>query len=144
MERFALTLPITRTPFQIALMRIALATALAPVIEFKNSMTYPEEGLGIAGIGGYVYRGERQAQLNGSYLFGVWTQHHEKPDGAIFAASVAGEQEPWEYRKLHFRNRADGSLGHYLLSFGQDNSGALLVNDEHGPHGNTGKVYQIN
>ncbi|GAB3196926.1 glucose/arabinose dehydrogenase [Pontibacter aydingkolensis] len=116
-----------------------------PVIEFKNSMTYPEEGLGIVGIGGYVYRGQRQAQLNGSYLFGVWTQHHGKPDGAIFAASVAGEQGPWAYRKLHFRDRASG-LGHYLLSFGQDNSGEvyLLVNDEHGPHGNTGKVYRIN
>lgn len=116
-----------------------------PVIEFKNSMTYPKEGLGIVGIGGYVYRGDARAGLNGNYLFGVWTQHHDKPAGAVFAAEVAGEQGPWEYRKLHFSDMPEGSLGHYLLGFGQDNRGEvyLLVNDEHGPHGNTGKVYQL-
>lgn len=116
-----------------------------PVIEFKNSMTYPQEGLGIVGIGGYVYRGEARPDLDGNYLFGVWTQHHEKPDGAIFAAEVAGEQGPWSYRKLHVRDMPNGSLGHYLLAFGQDNSGEtyLLTTDEAGPVGRTGKVYRV-
>ncbi|MFD2512462.1 PQQ-dependent sugar dehydrogenase [Pontibacter locisalis] len=116
-----------------------------PVIEFKNSMSYPEEGLGIVGIGGYVYRGDKRAALNGHYLFGVWTQHHDKPAGAVFAAEVAGEEGPWQYRKLHFQNRQNNDLGHYLLSFGQDNTGEtyVLTTDEHGPVGKTGKVYRI-
>ncbi|MFD1186389.1 PQQ-dependent sugar dehydrogenase [Pontibacter rugosus] len=117
-----------------------------PVIEFKNSMSYPQEGLGIVGIGGYVYRGSVRANLRGNYLFGVWTQHHGKPDGAIFSAEMTGEQGSWDYRKLHFQGMPGASLGHYLLGFGQDNSGEvyLLTTDKAGPVGNTGKVFQIN
>ena len=116
-----------------------------PVIEFKNSMSFPQEGLGIVGIGGYVYRGEKRANLDGHYLFGVWTQHHGKPDGAIFAAEVSGDTGPWQYRKLHFKNRPNNAFGHYLLSFGQDNKGELylLGNNNEGPTGKTGKVYRI-
>ncbi|MCX2740848.1 PQQ-dependent sugar dehydrogenase [Pontibacter anaerobius] len=116
-----------------------------PVIEFKNSMSFPQEGLGIVGVGGYVYRGQKYEGLDGNYLFGVWTQHHGKPDGAIFAAQVSGENGPWQHRKLHFRNRPDNAFGHYLLSFGQDNSGEvyLLGNEKEGPTGKTGKVYRI-
>lgn len=116
-----------------------------PVIEFKNSMSFPQEGLGIVGIGGYVYRGSMRAGLRGNYLFGVWTQHHEKPDGAVFSAEVTGDQGPWKYRKLHFQGMPGAALGHYLLGFGQDNSGEvyLLTSDEAGPVGNSGKVYQI-
>ncbi|WP_299761244.1 PQQ-dependent sugar dehydrogenase [uncultured Pontibacter sp.] len=116
-----------------------------PVIEFKNSMSYPQEGLGIVGIGGYVYRGSMRANLSGNYLFGVWTQHHERPDGAVFSAEMTGEQGPWNYRKLHFQSMPNASLGHYLLGFGQDNSGEiyLLTTDKAGPVGNTGKVYLV-
>ncbi|MDX5438436.1 MAG: PQQ-dependent sugar dehydrogenase [Pontibacter sp.] len=116
-----------------------------PVIEFKNAMSFPQEGLGIVCVGGCVYRGEGYEGLDGNYLFGVWTQHHEKPDGAIFAAEVSGESGPWQYRKLHFKNRPNNAFGHYLLSFGQDNNGEvyLLGNDEEGPTGKTGKVYRI-
>ena len=116
-----------------------------PVIEFKNSMTYPDEGLGIASIGGYVYRGDKRAALNGDYLFGVWTQHHGKPKGAVFAAKVAGEQGPWNYRRLYFHDKPDNAFGHYILGFGQDNNGEIYIlgSDEEGPTGNTGKVYMI-
>ncbi|WP_114779610.1 PQQ-dependent sugar dehydrogenase [Botryobacter ruber] len=116
-----------------------------PVIEFKNSMSFPQEGLGIVGVGGCVYRGQKYEGLDGNYLFGVWTQHHGKPSGAIFAAKVSGDTGPWQYRKLHFKNRPNNAFGHYLLSFGQDNSGELylLGNDNEGPTGKTGKVYRI-
>jgi hypothetical protein len=116
-----------------------------PVIEFKNSMSYPQEGLSIVNVGGYVYRGEKRAGLDGNYLFGVWTQHHGKPDGAVFAAEVAGDQGPWEYRKLHFNNRQNNAFGHYIVGFGQDNSGEVYIlgNDNEGPTGKTGKVYRI-
>lgn len=115
-----------------------------PVIEFKNSMTFPD-GLGIVVVGGYVYRGQQYQGLDGRYLFGVWTQAHDKQDGAVFAAEVTGEKGPWEYKQLHFKRKANGSLGHYLLGFGQDNSGEtyLLTTNEEGPSGTTGKVYKI-
>ncbi len=117
-----------------------------PVIEFKNSMTYPQEGLGIVVVGGNVYRGTAVDDLEGNYLFGVWTQHHEQPDGAVFIAEVSGDAGSWPYRKLQFSNRPNNELGHYLLGFGQDRQGEtyLLTTDEAGPHGNTGKVYRLN
>lgn len=116
-----------------------------PVIEFKNSMTYPDEGLGIASIGGYVYRGNKRSGLNGDYLFGVWTQHHGKPEGAVFAAKVDGEQGPWNRRKLYFRDKPGNTFGHYVIGFGQDNNGEVYIlgSDEEGPTGKTGKVYMI-
>jgi glucose/arabinose dehydrogenase len=116
-----------------------------PVIEFKNTTTYPKEGLGLVNVGGYVYRGNKLAGLNGNYLFGVWTQHHGKPNGAIFAAEVAGDQGPWDYRKLHFRGKPGNAFGHYVLGFGQDNNGEVYIlgTDEEGPTGKTGKVYMI-
>lgn len=115
-----------------------------PVIEFKNSNNLPD-GLGIVVVGGHVYRGKAYPGLNSKYLFGVWTQHHEKPDGAIFAAQANEGAANWNFKKLFMENAVNGELGHYLLGFGQDKQGEvyLLTSDEHGPVGNTGKVFRV-
>lgn len=106
-------------------------------------MSFPKEGLGIVSVGGVVYKASAVNGLKGKYLFGVWTQKHEQPDGAVFAADRTGND--WPYKKLWFKNNLNRELGHYLLGFGQDRNGEayVLTTDENGPKGNTGKVYKL-
>lgn len=113
-----------------------------PVIEFQNNKN-ASAGLGIVSVGGVVYNASEVEGLKGKYLFGVWTQKHAQPDGAIFAADRTGSN--WQYKKLWFRNNPNGEVGHYVLGFGSDNAGNsyLLTADENGPKGNTGKVTRI-
>ncbi|WP_266206221.1 PQQ-dependent sugar dehydrogenase [Pontibacter kalidii] len=116
-----------------------------PVIEFGNSENLPN-GLGIVGVGGYVYRGLDNAWgLAGSYIFGVFAKDASVPSGAIYAANTLTSRNNWNYRKLTIANSPNKELGHYLLGFGEDNAGELyvLTRDELGPQGNTGKVYRI-
>lgn len=113
-----------------------------PVLEFKNTMSFPD-GLGIVSVGGVVYNGSRVEGLKNKYLFGVWTQHHGKPDGALFAAERTANL--WTYNKLGFAYRSQQELGQYVLGFGQDNNGEayLLTTIENGPKGRSGKVYRM-
>ncbi|RNI31821.1 hypothetical protein EFA69_06315 [Rufibacter immobilis] len=115
-----------------------------PVLEFKNNKK-GGVGLGIVSVGGEVYRGSGYQSLVGSYLFGVWTQHHEKPNGAIFAAEANADKSDWPYKKIFLKNRHRGELGEFLLGFGRDNAGAVyvLTNQKHGPVGTTGRVDRI-
>lgn len=125
-----------------------------PVIEFKNSSFFEEEGLGLVVVGGYVYRGDRLPELfDGKYLFGVWsrgeehTPHGERHfPGRVFVATRQAEAAgTWPFQELRITNRPDGELDHLLLSFGQDQEGEvyLLVADTPGPTGNTGRVYRL-
>ena len=116
-----------------------------PVIEFGNVEHVPG-GLGVVVVGGFVYRGvHRVLGLGGDYLFGVWSQGEGVTSGAIYAAKASANSSKWNPRKLSVSNHPDEELGHYLLGFGQDNTGELyvLTTDQTGPQGNTGKVYRI-
>ena len=120
------------------------APLLLPVIETKNAGSF-EDGLGVAVVGGYVYRGAMLPQLAGRYLFGVYSRGMEdghRP-GRIVVASREGED--WPFEELRLTNRPDGELGHLLLSFGQDRDGEVyvLVADHPGPAGETGRVYRL-
>ena len=114
-----------------------------PVIEFKQGGT-DDGGKGLVVIGGYVYRGEMIENLAGKYIFGTWTQHHGKPAGAVFMATPK-ETGMWDFQKLKIAQTNSTSIGHYLLSFGQNNNGEMFVltTDEEGPTGNTGKVFKM-
>ncbi len=113
-----------------------------PVIEFKNAMNF-KDGLGIVSIGGVVYSGSGLPALKDKYLFGVWTQEHDKSKGVIFAADRKGSD--WPYKRMFIKNDQNGELGAYLLAFGQDRNGEVyvltIINE--GPKGNTGTVYRL-
>ncbi|UJH91853.1 hypothetical protein LZ575_04140 [Antarcticibacterium sp. 1MA-6-2] len=51
----------------------------------------------------------------------------------------------WDFQQLDVRKNNSTGLGHYLLGFGQNNTGEIFVltTDEEGPVGNTGKVYKL-
>jgi glucose/arabinose dehydrogenase len=128
------------------------APLLMPVIEFKNSKQFPEEGLGLVVVGGNVYRGQALGErFDGKYLFGVWSRGHEHTEqgerhlrGALYVADPEGGED-WPFEELQITNRSDGRLDMFLLGFGQDNDGEVYVlgAGEPGPSGETGKVYRL-
>ncbi|MEZ4599632.1 MAG: PQQ-dependent sugar dehydrogenase [Syntrophotaleaceae bacterium] len=126
---------------------------IMPVIEFRNSSHFKEQGLGLVVIGGYVYRGKAmQGNFGGKYLFGVWSrgeEHasqggHKHLPGRLYVAEPKTEGS-WPFEELQITNRPQGDLGMFLLSFGQDRDGEVyvLTADSRGPAGNTGKVFKL-
>jgi hypothetical protein len=111
-----------------------------PVIEFENSRSF-SNGLGNVSIGGYVYEGDDEAELNGKYIFGVLSQSSDGMDGAIFAADRTGTT--WNYEKLNITNKTGNELDEFVLGFGKDNDGEVYVLTN-GATTNSGKVYKIN
>ncbi|HYI76550.1 MAG TPA: hypothetical protein VEW65_02965, partial [Chryseolinea sp.] len=111
-----------------------------PVIEFKNSRSF-SDGLGNVSIGGYVYEGDDETELNGKYIFGVLSQSSDGMNGAVYAADRTGST--WNYEKLSITNKAGNELDKFVLGFGKDNDGEVYVLTN-GATTNSGKVYKIN
>lgn len=115
---------------------------LMPVIEYLNGNQ--EGGLGLAAVGGVVYRGESLADFEGRYVFGDWSADFGEPAGQLFLADPVDEGR-WPFQPIQIANRPNGELGHYLLAIEQDRSGEayVLTTDIGGPSGESGRVYQI-
>lgn len=124
-----------------------------PVIEMfnlSNPTRGSNEGL-LTIIGGHVYRGYGVPELVGRYIFGGYsTQAAELgPAGAVYAAVPQTGDGMWLFEKLSFANgpanRPDGTVGHFVIGFGQDRTGEVyvLTNDTGGPSGNSGRVYRL-
>jgi glucose/arabinose dehydrogenase len=115
---------------------------LDPVIELVNAANPKGGGVGIAIIGGMVYRGSALPALQGKYIFGVLSQSG-KADGQIFSSTPAGSGM-WSWSALGLKSFTP-NLGTFLKSLGQDQSGEmyLLTSDQEGPQGTTGKVYKL-
>ena len=120
------------------------APLVMPVIEAKNSGAF-EDGLGVAIVGGYVYRGRMLPRLGGRYLFGTYSRSMEggHQPGRVFVATREGER--WPFEELQFANRPGGGLDQLLLSFGQDREGEvyLLLTDQPALEGASGSVYRL-
>lgn len=116
---------------------------LDPVIEYANA-SGQEDGLGVAAVGGFVYRGGAVPQLRGRYVFGDWSTEFVVPDGTLFAARPRA-QGLWQIQELRIAGDPDGRLGHFVLGIGEDGDGELyvLTKDTVGPTGATGKIYEI-
>jgi glucose/arabinose dehydrogenase len=112
---------------------------LDPILEQDHSQ-------GIAIIGGYVYRGRAVSGLAGNYFFGQWAMSFTSATGRLYAATrLAAGGQTWAVRELSVAGNPGGSLGHFLLGFGQDGQQELyvLVSNNSGPAGASGKVYKI-
>jgi glucose/arabinose dehydrogenase len=116
---------------------------LDPVIEYGNSRVLPD-GVGIAVIGGRVYRGDDLPRLRGRYVFGDWSTSFAEPDGTLLVAKARSERL-WKLEELRVAGRPGGRLGHFVLGFGQDAAGEVyvLTSDRTGPAGDTGRVYRL-
>jgi glucose/arabinose dehydrogenase len=116
-----------------------------PVIEYQNANA-PDGGLGIAIIGGVVYRGSALPLLEGYYIFGDWSTGWGRPDGVLLVALPGStEGELWAFEELSVHTNENGRLEEFLLSFGQDADQELyiLTSNTAGPAGRTGKVYRV-
>jgi len=116
-------------------------TLIDPIIEHGHDM-------GIAIIGGYVYRGGsvQLKQQDQFYVFGDWTATANTPDGRVYVAMPpASGSGMWTFRPMNFQGQTNGRLGRYLLAFGQsaDNELYLLTTMNTGPSGKTGVVYKM-
>jgi hypothetical protein len=110
-----------------------------PIIEYSHDV-------GIAVIGGYVYRGSLLPQFEGRYIFGDWSTSFINPSGKIFVATPPeSDQELWTMEELEIATSKEGTLGAFVLSFGQDADRELyvLTSGLPGPMGNTGKVFKL-
>jgi glucose/arabinose dehydrogenase len=114
-----------------------------PVIEYPNVRGRPDAGLGLAVIGGYVYRGDILPQFRGRYIFGDWRRSSSERSGSVFVARER-RNRLWQIQEIRFTTTPDGRLGHFLLGFGQDRAGEIyILTSDRGPTGDTGKVYKL-
>jgi glucose/arabinose dehydrogenase len=111
-----------------------------PVVE------YGHREIGIAVVGGYVYRGGAIPALQGEYVFGDytadWFTPEPDPHGSLLAA-IPDETAPWDWRRLVI---ADDALDHrFVTGMGEDAAGELYVLGRRvsGPTGRTGFVLRI-
>jgi len=113
-----------------------------PVVEYPNAAQ--AGGLGVAVIGGHVYRGHDLQRFRGRYIFGDFSRAIDRPDGSVFVAAPR-PRGLWDRQELRVRNTADGRVGHYVLGFGQDQRGEIyvLTTDNEGPTGATGKIFRL-
>ena len=108
---------------------------LDPVLAYDHSV-------GIAVIGGFVYRGSKFPGLVGKYVFGDFSQDFG-PTGRIFWADTTG---PNAFQRNEFSLFPSGDpLGQAVFGFGEDEAGELylLASDNIGPVGNAGVVYRL-
>jgi glucose/arabinose dehydrogenase len=95
-----------------------------PVLEYDHDV-------GIAVVGGHVYRGSDVPALQGRYVFGDWRQR-------LFVADPRGDA--WTREDLAVA--PDGGIGRFVLAFGTDHDGELYVvtDGDSGPGGNAGRL----
>jgi glucose/arabinose dehydrogenase len=114
-----------------------------PIIEYPH---VDDQGnlIGIAVVGGFVYRGTDLPDFQGDYIFGDYSLSFTEPDGAIF---IGEEQDDgtWSMREPGIANREGGRMNRFILGFGQDRDGEVyvLTSQNTGPTGTTGEVYRI-
>lgn len=118
---------------------------LPPILEYGHAANTPG-GLGIAVVGGFVYRGGRLPGLAGRYVFGDYSTTFVAPTGRLFVAGPGADDDaPWRMRELKVAQRESGDLGSFLTGLGRDLSGELyvLTSETGSPTGNTGRVFRM-
>lgn len=111
-----------------------------PVLE------YTHRAVGIAVVGGYVYRGSAIPALTGRYVFADFTRDFTDAVAGrgtmLVAEPRAGAGERWPWRRLVLR---DGALDRFVTGMGEDAAGELyvLTRTEFGPVGETGEVLKL-
>jgi hypothetical protein len=108
-----------------------------PIIEYGHD-------LGTAVVGGYVYRGQALAEMQGKYIFADWSNDFAKGSGTLLAATPS-QEGLWSWEEIEVAKSPSGRVDRFIRSLGMDDEGEiyLLTSDEMGPTGSTGKVFKI-
>ena len=117
------------------------ADLIEPVLEYNNCTAKPDGCLGISITGGYVYRGSN-ADWDGKYIFGDWSQSFATMKGQIFVGTP-GDDGTWEMSETEVTNM-EGERP-YILAFGQDADGEVyaLTSITTGPVGSLDTIYKV-
>ncbi|HEY7465034.1 MAG TPA: PQQ-dependent sugar dehydrogenase, partial [Candidatus Limnocylindria bacterium] len=114
---------------------------LPPAIE------YTHQDIGVAVVGGFVYRGSAIPGLQGSYVFADYSADRQTSSGLQIGGTllVAEPQEAaagWQWRPLVLEG---GGLLDYVTGLGEDANGEIyvLVRRQTGPTGLTGRVLRL-
>ena len=102
--------------------------------------------IGLAVIGGYVYRGSELPELEGHYIFGDWSTSFARGNGNILDGIPPSSPEgSWTFEQFEIAGAEDGRVGAFVLSFGQDAEHELyvLTSDRPGPIQSTGRVLRL-
>lgn len=107
---------------------------IGPIVEYSHDV-------GLAVIGGYVYRGAAIPQLDGRYIFGDWGLRGLQAYGRLFAATKSGNG--WSMQEFSIAKNELNGL--HVLAFGEDDEHELylLANSTTGPGGTSGKVFRL-
>ncbi len=90
---------------------------VGPIAEYSHSF-------GISVIGGYVYRGALSPVLTGKYVFGDFSQFFFPASGRLFYLDSTAAPP---IQIFEFDLDGAGSLGQYVLGFGEDEAGEIYV-----------------
>ena len=111
-----------------------------PVLEYSH------QEVGLAIIGGFVYRGTEMADLVGRYVFGDWsadwTTQQPTPRGSLLVADpLPADAGAWTWQRLTI----DEPLARFVTGIGEDGAGELYVMTRGltGPTGLSGAMYRI-
>ncbi|HEX5579757.1 MAG TPA: PQQ-dependent sugar dehydrogenase [Candidatus Limnocylindria bacterium] len=111
-----------------------------PVLEYTHTR------VGVAVVGGFVYRGSAVPALAGRYVFAdfsrQWTTDPPVGHGSVMAAVPAAGDAPWAWQELML---GAGVRPNFITGLGEDAAGELylMVREELGPEGTTGRVLRI-
>jgi glucose/arabinose dehydrogenase len=110
------------------------------------ALEYTHAEIGLAVVGGFVYRGTAIPALTGQYVFAdfsrEWTSDPPVGRGTLMSAEPAATGLPWPWRELVL---GEGQTPNFITGLGQDAAGELyvMVREELGPEGTTGRVLRI-
>jgi glucose/arabinose dehydrogenase len=116
---------------------IALAP---PVVEYTHA------DIGVAVVGGRIYRGAAIAALRGRYVFADWSAARQTPEGLeIGGTLLVADPQPdgaWPWQRLTIMG---GPLREYVTGIGEDGDGELyvMVRTQPAPTGDTGRVLRL-
>lgn len=115
-----------------------------PVISMKNKAHPDGNGLATVIVGGNVYRGTSFPQLQGRYIFGIFSQGNPGTADAKLYVANSASAGLWSFDVLAPKDYQN-NLGYYLKGFGQDLSGEMYitVSSSQGLAGTTGKVFKL-
>lgn len=99
---------------------------------------------GVATIGGFVYRGSMIPRLQGTYVFGDYSDGLTSGNGRVMYVDEDDRADP-DDRTPNVFNLVNGHLNVFVLGFGEDSDGELyvLANKTGGPDEETGVVMKI-
>jgi glucose/arabinose dehydrogenase len=113
---------------------------LDPVLEYSH------QEVGLAIVGGFVYRGSEMPKLRGRYVFGDWSADWQTeqplPRGSLLVSDPRpADAGAWAWRRLSLEE----PLARFVTGLGEDAAGELYVMTRGlvGPVGLSGAVYRI-